>query len=93
MRKQVINMVVRFMDNVLEKPEVWASVDLKPIRERCYLIYSDPVKFPPPLQMCHNTSVSSDDVKLTVGFSKLIYESGLIKVSENFPPPLYRSMK
>mmetsp|Transcript_5446 Transcript_5446/g.11252 ORF Transcript_5446/g.11252 Transcript_5446/m.11252 type:complete len:127 (-) Transcript_5446:1097-1477(-) len=85
MRKQVINTVVQFMDNVIMKPEVWASADLKPIRDQCYLITSDLVKFPPPLQMCDKTTalVSLDDVQLTVGFLKLIYESGLTKVSKN----------
>ena len=89
LRKQVINTVVRFLDNVLTKPELWSSSDFKPIRDRCYRITSDPVKYPPPLQMCSKTASNpSDDTCLTLGFAKLIYEADLIKVCDAFPPPL-----
>ena len=87
LRKQVINTVVRFLDNVLTKPELWSSSDFKPIRDRCYRITSDPVKYPPPLQMCSKTASNpSDDTCLTLGFAKLIYKADLIKVCNASPP-------
>ena len=91
-RQQILNTVTRFLDTVLTKPEVWGDSDMKPIWERCYQITNDPIKYPPPLQMCvdngNTASTPSDQNILTIGFSKKIYERELLKVCGGFLPPL-----
>ena len=92
-RQQILNTVTRLLDTVLTKPEVWGDPDMKPIREKCYQITNNRIKYPPPLQMCveNINTVSptpSDENILTVGFSKKIYERELLKVCGGFLPPL-----
>ena len=92
-RQQILNTVTRLLDTVLTKPEVWGDPDMKPIREKCYQITNNRIKYPPPLQMCVEkintvSPTPSDENILTVGFSKKIYERELIKVCGGFLPPL-----
>ena len=51
-RTVIINNVTRLLDNILLKPEIWVGSDLKLISERYDQITSNPVKYPPPLQIC-----------------------------------------
>ena len=47
-RRALINTVTSFLNNILQKPEIWIRPDLKMVREKCYQITSNPAKYPPP---------------------------------------------